>query len=63
MEVGRNETKYKLQLSSQSSVDGIGIAKYSLVTLMCADMKMKVPFVSKTVGMINFISSLILFVL
>lgn len=39
-------------------MDGIGIAKYCSESFVFADMKMKVPFVSRTVGMIHFVSSL-----
>lgn len=65
MEVGRNQANRRDTLLKKiylkTSVDGIGIAKYSPVSLMFADMKMKVPFVSRTIGTIHFISSLTLF--
>ena len=61
MEEGRNQARNHFFF--YSSVDGTGIAKYCLPPLMFTEMKMKVPFVSRTVGMICFISSLTLFVL
>lgn len=52
--------KSKVQFFLQNSIDGIGIAKYCSISLVFAHMKMKVPFVSRTVGTIHFISSLTL---
>lgn len=65
MEVSRNQANRRDNLFFlnylKSSVDGVEIAKYFSVSLMFADMKMKVLLVSRTVSMIHFISSLTLF--
>lgn len=62
MEEGGNQTRSKepLFLLEQCRWNR---NKYCLPPLMFTETKMKVPFVSRTVGMICFISSLTLFVL